>query len=205
MYIIGLTGGIASGKSLISDELKRLGAKVVCADYIARQAVLKDSRGAKEIKSEFGNEVFFDSGELNRKALAEIVFKSKKKRLLLNSILHPIIVDMINNILESWRNDGVSIAVVDAALLIEANMVDLVDEVWLVTAERKTRASRIVERDGISIDLAYDRINSQLSDEEKIKLADVVLVNDTSVNDIISKVKEQWDRLYSNEKVNLNK
>ncbi len=202
MYIIGLTGGIASGKSLISDELKILGAKVICADHVARQAVLKGSRGAKEIRSEFGNEVFFSSGELNRKALAEIIFKSEEKRLLLNSILHPIIVDMISSILDSWRDKGVSIAIVDAALLIEANMVDLVDEVWLVTAKRDTRALRIAKRDSISIDLAYDRIDSQLSDEEKIKLADVVFVNDTSVDDILSKVKEQWDRLYSSEKVN---
>ena len=190
MRIIGLTGNIASGKSTVSAELARLGAIVIDADLLAREAVAPHSEGESALKKAFG-ERFFDENGLKRRMLGILVFEDEHARKRLNAILHPIIKGMALKRLADIENENLGkTAVIDAALLLESGLDGLCTEVWLVVAPDHIREKRIVERDGLTRGEARARIQSQTDQREKIRYADRVLINDSGREDLIKMAGE---------------
>lgn len=192
--IIGLTGSISTGKTQVSNYLRDRGEKVIDADLIAREVV--DLEPVKEkIKEAFGNDIYKDD-ELNRKALGEIVFRDKEKRQVLNEIEHPEIYRII---LEDIKNSKGRVFV-DIPLLFESQHLNErygldFDEVWLVYVNRETQVKRLIKRDKISRGYALEKINSQMSVEDKKIMADVIIDNSGSLEKTFKKVEENLKRL----------
>lgn len=183
--VIGVTGGIGSGKSTVSRILRDLGAKIVDADKIARKIVVKGGEPLKEIVNYFGSEILDEDGELNRKKLAEIVFNKPEKLQVLNNITHGYIAEEIVKTVDCLKAENAAdIIVIDAAIPIEHGFIDQCDEIWVVTASRETRVSRIMERNGLTREEAERRIDSQQSDEAYIRLADEIIVNEGSIEEL---------------------
>ncbi|NLT96442.1 MAG: dephospho-CoA kinase [Clostridia bacterium] len=203
MLVIGLTGGIASGKSTVSKYLKSLGAAIIDADLLARQAVEPGEKGWQKIKEYFGEGVFLPQGHLDRRKLAEIIFNDEEKRKVLNSIIHPEVVQKTKELIERYKREGqVPLIVVDAPLLIEAGMHNLVDEVWVLNVKPEVQVQRVMERDNISRDSAVRRLKSQLSTEEKLKYAHRVIDNNETVDKTIRQVQDFWQDIVDKEKTN---
>lgn len=193
MKIIGLTGGIASGKSTVSSFLKELGAIIIDADKISREIVEKGKLGLMEIVDEFGEIVLDEKGQLNRKKLGSIVFNNNEALLKLNSITHPkIIKEIENEIIWHKQHSKNSVIIVDAALLIELNLQNLVEETWIVYVPIEIQRDRLINRDNITIEDANKRIGVQLKNEEKLKIADRVIYNTGTLDDLKKQVIEIW-------------
>jgi len=182
MFVLGLTGGIASGKSSISAMLKEMGFPIVDADEIARRVVEKGSPVLERIKEEFGEGVLNADGTLNRKALGQLVFNSSKKLELLNSITHPAIIEEIRRDIDALSAKGERLCVLDVPLLIESGINNMADAVLLVYVDEKTQLYRLMNRDHISEELALKKISSQMSFEEKKKYADYIIDNSGSLD-----------------------
>ncbi|QEK12327.1 dephospho-CoA kinase [Crassaminicella thermophila] len=196
MKVIGLTGGIASGKSTASNILKQFGIPVIDADIIAREIVELGKPALNEIKNTFGKAVINEDGSLNRKYLGKIVFSDKKQLEKLNAIMHKRIMEEIINRIDMYRkNSTYPVIIVDAALLIEMNMYKLVDEVWLVVADEKIQLSRLMERDKICIEDAIDRVKAQMSTGQKKKYADVIINNNLDIAYLKNQIEKQLNRL----------
>jgi dephospho-CoA kinase len=190
---IGLTGGVASGKSTVSRILKGLGAFIIDADKVARELVVIGSPYLDQIAQCFGNQVLHPDGSLNRKKLGDIVFNDKDKLNMLNGILHPPIISKIKDLMCSIEREGIhDRVVVDAAILIETGLYCMVDVVWLVKVSRKTQVERLMIRDGISREKAEGIIGSQMPLETKEKYADVVIDNEGSLETLEEQVKKLW-------------
>lgn len=189
---IGLTGGIASGKTTASRRLAELGAAVLDADEFSRAAVEKGSEGLKEIVKAFGGGMLTSDGRLNRQRLGAAVFGDGAARLRLNGILHPAIREGMLRAAEAAEESGFRVIVFDVPLLIECGWQDMADEVWLVTAPMEERLRRIMARDGLSEAAAKRRIASQMSDDEKKPFADAIIDNSGD----IELLYETIDRLY---------
>jgi len=197
MSVIGLTGGIASGKSLVSEILRQLGAKVVDADEVARLVVEPGTAGWTEIRQVFGDKILNPDGRIKRKALGSIVFADPSQLKKLNEITHPHILNYFQNEISNFREDkGTSALILDVALLIETGFYRIVDEVWLVAVSKEVQLTRLIERDGISREQALQRINSQMSLAEKKKYADITIDNSGSVESTRQKVEELWKRRF---------
>lgn len=192
--IIGLTGSISTGKTQVSNYLRNRGEKVIDADLIAREVV--DLEPVKEkIKEVFGYDIYKDD-ELDRKALGEIVFRDKEKRQVLNEIEHPEIYRII---LEEIKNSKGRVFV-DIPLLFESQHLNekyglVFDEVWLVYVNRETQVKRLIKRDRISRGYALEKINSQMSVEDKKIMADVIIDNSGSLEETFKQVEENLKRL----------
>lgn len=192
--IIGLTGSISTGKTQVSNYLRDRGEKVIDADLIAREVV--DLGAVKEkIKEAFGHDIYKDD-ELDRKALGEIVFRDKEKRQVLNEIEHPEIYKII---LEEVKNSKGRVFV-DIPLLFESQHLNEkygldFDEVWLVYVNRETQVKRLIKRDRISKGYALEKINSQMSVEDKKIMADVIIDNSGSLEETYKQVEENLKRL----------
>lgn len=192
--IIGLTGSISTGKTQVSNYLRDRGEKVIDADLIAREVV--DLGAVKEkIKEAFGHDIYKDD-ELDRKALGEIVFRDKEKRQVLNEIEHPEIYKII---LEEVKNSKGRVFV-DIPLLFESQHLNEkygldFDEVWLVYVSRETQVKRLIKRDRISKGYALEKINSQMSVEDKKIMADVIIDNSGSLEKTFKQVEEILKRL----------
>ena len=185
MRIIGVTGAVGSGKSIVSKILNDLGAVIIDADIISRTVTAKGSEALNELVSYFGENILLQSGELNRKKLAGIAFNDKVKLHALNAITHKYIVRKIKSAIENIKASGKSeVIVVDAPIPLEHGFIDLVDEVWVVTADRDKRIDRIVDRNGYSLEEAEVRLNSQMKDEEYQKLADEILENNGAIEEL---------------------
>lgn len=189
---IGLTGGIASGKTMVSSRLAELGAAVLDADAFARIAVEKGSEGLKEIVKAFGGGMLDSDGCLDRRKLGAAVFGDEAARLRLNGILHPAVRAGMLRAAEAAEESGFRVIVFDVPLLIECGWQEIADEVWLVTAPMEERVRRIKARDGLSEAEAKKRIASQMSDDEKKPFADVIIDNSGD----IERLYEMTDRLY---------
>ena len=171
--VIGLTGGIAAGKSMVSQYLNDKGYEIIDADIVAREVVNKGSDGLKKIVQAFGEEYLFN-GELNRAKLGAHVFGSKEELDKLNSIMLPLIKDEIDRrIAQSEKN----IIFVDGATIIESGMSERFDQLWLVEAREDIQLERLMKRDNLSKEAALKRINSQMPLAEKRKYAHVSLIN----------------------------
>ncbi len=194
--IVGLTGGVASGKSLVSGELKRLGAHIIDADRISREILHAGSPAYLEITGAFGEGVLNADGTIDRKALARIVFADRGKLALLNRITHPPIIEeiraRIKALIERFADP---LIVVDAALLIEAGLNKEMSKVIVVYADEEKQIKRMIERDHLSVEEAMARINAQMPLARKIKYADYVIDNNGSVEDTRRFVRELYVKL----------
>jgi len=194
MKVIGLTGGIGSGKSTVSQFLAELGAIIVDADRVGHEAFKPGTELWREVVAAFGRQIVTPSGDIDRKKLGEIVFGNAESLWRLNQIMHPRMYDMVKTQLEEYRRQGVAVAVLEAPLLIEANWTSLVDEVWVTVASEATVLKRLQERTGLSKEESLARIRSQLPSEERIKHADVVINTDCSLDEVKTRVKGLWVR-----------
>ncbi|WP_099187618.1 dephospho-CoA kinase [Tepidibacter mesophilus] len=176
MIVIGLTGSIGSGKSTVSNILKKKNIKIIDADEISRK-IFDDKKALDDVVRYFGSEILNADNVLDRKKLGSIVFSDKDKLEKLNSITHPIIINKIKASIDKFNKQGKRIVVLDAPLLIEANLLNLVDIVLLVTCNENIQIERIKKRDNISKEDAILRIKSQMSVEDKKKYADYIIDN----------------------------
>lgn len=177
MKIIGLTGGIASGKSTISKRLKEKGYIVIDADIAARKVVEIGTPALQDIKDYFGNVVLHDDGTLNRRKLGEIVFSDELKRKKLNELTHPRIREWMQSQLDHATKKGANILFMDIPLLYESETFHFSDKVIVVYIDEETQIQRLMERDKLSKELALQRIHTQLSMEEKKNRADYIIDN----------------------------
>jgi len=192
--ILGITGGICSGKSTAADVIARLGYRVIDADEISRYLTVYDPRVLLEIHQEFGDQAFHQGGALDRPALAEIVFNDRDRRRQLEQILHPRVLSITQQNIDAARKQHQSLAVV-AALMIEAEAQDTVDHLWVVSCGAEQQVSRLVERTGGSEQEAQRWIDAQMPLDEKKKHADNVLVNDGTIEEFKALVERKWNAL----------
>jgi dephospho-CoA kinase len=193
MRIIGLTGGIASGKSCVTRLLERLGAAVIDADRLAREVVEPGQQALQEVAAAFGSAVLNPDGSLNRAALGEIVFADPAARRTLEGITHPAIRALADRKLAALRAAGTPVVFYVAPLLIEAGRSSLVDEIWVVYLDRETQLARLMARDGLSEAEAQRRIASQMPMEEKKLLGRQVLDNRGTPAELEAQVVRLWN------------
>ncbi|MCT2088638.1 dephospho-CoA kinase [Micrococcus terreus] len=188
---IGLTGGIASGKSTVAAELARRGAVVVDADAIARAVVAAGSPGLARVREEFGEQVIGPDGEMDRAAVARLVFSDADARERLNAIIHPLVRAEGRRVVEQAGPEAV--VVQDVPLLVETGQASLYDLVLVVLADAEERVARMVRDRGMDEDEARARIAAQATDEQRRAAADVVIVNDAGVEDLVRTTGRFWD------------
>lgn len=174
-YIVGITGGIACGKTTATEHLQSLGALVLDADVESRTVTAPGGAALPAIREKFGDEVFHEDGTLNRHALGRIVFADIEKRHALEAIVHPMVQHkMISDLNEAGRK-GETIVFLSVPLLYETGMDALCDETWVLSVDRETQISRLMERDSMDQEAAERRIASQMAPEERIAKANVVI------------------------------
>jgi len=195
MKVIGLTGGIGSGKSTVAQFLAELGAVILNADEVGHEALKPDTEIWREVVTAFGRQIVTLDGNIDRKKLGKIVFGNAEALSRLNQIMHPRMYALVKNQLEEYRRQGTRVVVLEAPLLLEAGWTPLVDEVWVTTASEATVLKRLEERSGMSQAESLTRIHSQLSSTERIKHADVVINTDCDLDELRSRVKELGQRL----------
>ena len=201
--IVGITGGIACGKTTVSELLADKGAIPINADEIGHQLLKSDSPVIDELVKLFGSEILDESGDVCRKKLGAIVFDDKSARERLNGILHPLIIQRSRSHAQQLVNDDPScVVLLDAPLLIEAGAYDSVDIIVVVTASRETQMQRILERSQeqnrpLTETEAQTRIDSQMPLSEKVKYADVVIENEGSFEELQKQVDTLWDELHN--------
>ena len=195
MLLVGLTGGIASGKSTAAAFFQGLGCALVDADSIARQVVQPGSPGLTSLCRHFGRGILDGDGGLNRPRLGKIVFHDPKALARLNEILHPLIIREIHERVEEYRQKEEEVVLVDAPLLFETGLQAGMDCTVVVYAREATRLERLMERDLLSRYEAMLRLASQLSLEEKVRQADYVIDNEGSLTATEEQVKEIWAEL----------
>ena len=188
MRIIGLTGGIASGKSTVADIIADCGIPVIDADQLARETVLPGSNGLLQITTTFGVRVLKGDGSLDRAALAAIVFADSSQRRKLESILHPAIKKLAGERLEELRRKVEPVVFYMAPLLIEAGATDRVDEIWVVCVDHETQLERIQERDSLSREEAEKRLAAQMPMEEKRTYGRIVIENNGDLESLRERV-----------------
>lgn len=195
MLVVGLTGGIASGKSTVSNKLRDLGAYVIDADLLAREIVRKGQPAWHKIVDYFGVEVLLPSGEINRKLLGNIVFHNSQARHYLNQVTHPAILAKAAEEIHRVKEAGKApLIVLDAALLIEAKADKLVDQIWLVYCRLATQLERLMARDNLTYEQAMARISSQMPLEEKLRYAHEVINTEGSLRETMEQVEKLWEK-----------
>ena len=191
MKIVGLTGGISSGKSTVSSYLKQLKIPVIDADEVARKVVEPNSQGAREIRKTFGSDVFEEDGSLNRQKLGALIFSNAENRQKLDDLLQPLIKIMILDEIEEYRQKGEKMIVLDLPLLFEKHYEKLCEEIIVVYIPKELQLERLMRRNQYTKQEALSRIDSQLSIEEKRKRATVLLDNQGTIQQLYHQV-EQW-------------
>ncbi|MCP1395176.1 dephospho-CoA kinase [Bacillus thuringiensis] len=179
--VIGLTGGIASGKSTVSEMFRELSIPVIDADVIAREVVEQGKPAYNKIVEVFGAEVLQQDGELDRPRLGSIIFYNEEKRLQLNKIVHPAVREEMNRKKEMYIKEGMQAVVLDIPLLFESKLTSLVDRILVVAVKPHTQLERLMKRNNFSEEEATARIQSQMPLEEKVKNADEVINNDGTI------------------------
>ncbi|WP_338439030.1 dephospho-CoA kinase [Staphylococcus aureus] len=174
--VIGLTGGIASGKSTVSELLSVFGFKVVDADKAAREAVKKGSKGLAQVREVFGDEAIDENGEMNRRYMGDLVFNHPEKRLELNAIIHPIVRDIMEEEKQEYLKQGYNV-IMDIPLLFENELENTVDEVWVVYTSESIQMDCLMQRNNLSLEDAKARVYSQISIDKKSRMADHVIDN----------------------------
>ncbi|MCE5314591.1 MAG: dephospho-CoA kinase [Armatimonadota bacterium] len=193
--IIGITGGIGTGKSTVLKILAELGARTLSADDIAREVLAKGEPAYREVLAHFGSAVLAAGGQIDRQVLAGIIFADPEARHDLDTITHPRIIAKINRAIRAFRDEPgseSSVLVVEIPLLMECGMESIVDEVIVVAAEQETQIRRLTSRGGISRDEALRRIGSQMSMTDKVRRADRVIRNDSDMQSLRESVEAVW-------------
>lgn len=194
--IIGLTGGIASGKSTVARLFREKRALILDADRIARKVMAPGKPAFKKVVSYFGPEILNSEackakhGSLNRRRLARLVFNSSSKLKKLNSFIHPGVIKIIMAEVKKWQ--GKKVIVIDAPLLIEAGLLRKVDRLVVVSVPRSTQLKRLVKRNGLSLREAGLRISSQMPLKDKVKLADEVISGELSLKKLRVRINRIW-------------
>lgn len=178
MLVLGLTGGIACGKSTISQTLAEQGAVIVDGDLLSRELTAEGGAALGDIRAVFGDGVFHPDGTLDRRALGAVVFAEDKARETLDAIMQPLLLTLILRDIENARSAGAAVCVLDMPLLYEKGLERLCDRVWCAYIPRALQLERLMARDGFTLKEAENRLRSQLPAEEKAARADVVI--DTS-------------------------
>lgn len=196
MQIIGLTGGIATGKSTVSRFLQELGAVIIDADRIAREVVEPGEEGWLSVRRQFGTDYLTEQKQLNRAKLAKRIFGDPEARIALNNLLHPLIKKRIQAEIIRWQKEKrqPKLLVVDAPLLLETNLQELVDEIWVVFCDFEKQSARLQKRNGISAVEAVARIEAQMQLAEKKKQAHVLLANEGDILALQQQVRELWEQ-----------
>ena len=177
IFVIGLTGKTGAGKSTIAEKLKAFGCYIIDADVLARKVTEKGSPALKELADAFGNDIIDSDGELKRKLLAQRAFSDKEATEILNRITHPHIKSLFKSEIQKAAELGYTVAVIDAAALLESECRSLCQKIVVVTAPLDIRLERILRRDGITLEQAMTRINAQKSDEYYCSNADIIIRN----------------------------
>jgi dephospho-CoA kinase len=194
--VIGLTGGIGAGKSTVTQMLEKLGAAVIDADKVGHQIYLPDLPAWREIVDTFGPEVLNADRTIDRQALGKLVFADPEALRTLNRIVHPKMFDRMGVLIAEMRaRGGMKAIVVEAAVLIEANWMALVDQVWVVVASEAVVVDRLAKQRHLSSEQLRTRIAAQLTNDERLKHADVVIRNDGSLEEVRHAVQQAWDQL----------
>ena len=191
-YIIGLTGNICAGKSVICGMLENIGAQIVDADVVTHDVLKSYSPVFKDIVKEFGARILNKDGEIDRQILGQIVFTDKSALNKLELLLHPTIRTKIEEIILKG-NEGVF--VVEAIKLLESQLSDHCDSVWVVNASLEQRLERLMQRDNINTEDAQNRLHVQGSQEWKLKRADVIIENDGSLEETSVQVRHEWGKI----------
>ncbi len=195
MYVIGLTGGIGSGKSTVADMLEEKGAVVLSADQLGHEVYVPGRPAWQEVVDAFGRDIVAADGSIDRKKLGAIVFSDPQGRERLNAITHPRMKEMMQQRLAELAAEGTAVAVLEAALLLDAGWDDLTDEVWVTAAPAALAAQRTAERTGLTREEVLARIRAQMSNEERVRRADVVIDTDCSLEETRQQVEREWSRL----------
>jgi len=198
MKVIGLTGGIGSGKSTVSRFLAKLGAVIIDADKVGHELFKPDTEAWREVVAAFGRQVLTPQGDVDRNQLGQIVFANPGARARLNKIMHPRIYSWVKAEIEKYRRQGVGLLVLEVPLLLEVSgpsLADEVDEVWVTVAPESTVLKRLKNKLGLSESEALARIRSPLSSEERTRHADVIIDTDCSLDELKAKVRELWQKL----------
>lgn len=190
MTRIGLTGGIASGKSTVAARLAELGAMIIDADQLAREVVAPGTAGLRAVTQRFGEQILTADGSLDRAALGRVVFADPEARKDLEAIIHPAVRARAAELAAAAPSDAVVVQVIP--LLVETGQEGAFDQVWVVDVDPAVQRARLRLRDGLSDADAAARIESQASRPERLSVADVVIVNDGSTEQLRSAVDEAW-------------
>ncbi len=193
MAVIGLTGGICSGKSTVCGFLAELGAEVLSADEIGHEVFQPQTETWRRVVEAFGRGILKEGGQVDRQKLGRIVFHDPEALQRLNGIMHPAMHQVARERIEVLRQKGAGVIVLEAPLLVEADWLDLVDQVWVTIASKDTVIRRSCQRSGLSEAEVLARISAQLPAEERVKHADVVINTDVSLDEVRARVKELWD------------
>jgi dephospho-CoA kinase len=196
MKTIGLTGGIGSGKSTVSHLLAELGAFIIDADKVGHEIYLPGNEAWQQVTTAFGRDILAPDQTIDRKKLGAVVFGSDDARRKLNAIVHPLMFKDIDRRIKAKRAEGfIKPIVVEAAVLIEANWLPLVDEVWLIVTNKNAVIERVATQRGLTAKDTEARIASQISDADRRKHAQVVIENDGSLEELQQKIRTAWSRV----------
>lgn len=194
MLKIGLTGGIGTGKSTVSEMLKELGAYVINADLVGHQAYLPHKNVWQDMVDAFGRDILTENDEVDRRKLGAIVFGDPAQMDKLNSIVRPWMYRTIEQMLKDEEAKGATVGVVEAAILLEANWQTLVDQVWVTVASVDNVIQRVQARNNFTEEQIRARINAQTSDDVRIAAADVVIDTNTTLDEVKARVQAAWEQ-----------
>lgn len=192
MFVLGVTGGIGSGKSAATDIFSSLGVKVVDADILSRVPVQKGESGLVEIEKRYGKKILLSSGELNRKKLREIIFEKEEEKIWLENLLHPLIADLISQELKSSSSIYTILA---SPLLFETKQSNHCNETLVIDVSEETQVLRTKTRDEVSEEQVRTIILSQINRSERLRLANHIIENEGSLDDLAKAVKELHQKL----------
>lgn len=195
MHVIGLTGGIASGKSTVTAFFKERGIPVIDADILGHRTYDPGTDTFKAVVAAFGDDLVATDGSIDRRVLGGKVFGKPEELKRLTDIVWPGIRKLASEALSEFEAAGNSLVVLEAAVLFEAGWEDLVHEVWVVVVEPDLAVQRLASRNGLDEAAARARIDSQLSNDERIARADVVITNNGTLDELQSNIEQAWDQL----------
>jgi dephospho-CoA kinase len=193
--IIGLTGGIGTGKSTVGGFLAELGATVLDLDKIGHEVLMPEGGAYGPVVDAFGKGILTRGGEIDRAKLGEIVFKDRRALSRLNGITHPAIDGVLANKINKYRRHGVKVVVLEAGAMVDAGKTAQVEELWVTIAPKDTVVQRLKQRPGLAEVEIITRINAQLPDKERLKIADVVINTDCALEELKNRVKTEWQKL----------
>lgn len=194
-FVLGLTGGIGSGKSEAAKYLEGLGAKHIDADAISRACTARDGAALPKIREIFGDGVFEGDGTLNRRKLGDLVFENDAAKRALEGIIHPLVQKKVMEEIDSASAESVAVTVLNVPLLFECGMDVLCDETWTMSVDEDTQISRVCVRDGLSREQAKSRICSQLSQSERSKRATRTVNSNRPIEKTQAELKTMYDQL----------